>query len=239
VNYPDRARQQGERYTRAGCGAASSPSRRSIACPVVVGAAGGAREATGPRLERGQVSERRTVVLVDEAGQVLGEAPKLEAHEPPGRLHLAFSVFLFQPDGRVLLQRRAEGKYHFPGAWANACCSHPGPGEDLLASAEERVMEELGITCALRWVGSFVYRASCAVSGLVEHELDHVLIGTTLKEPAPDPNEVAETRWVVPASLLGQPSATLEGPLAPWLLPALHLATRGGEESLEAALGNR
>ena len=74
--------------------------------------------------------ERATVVLVDGDGTPRGEASKRGAHEPPGLRHLAFSVFLFSPAGLLLLQQRASTKYHFPGIWANSCCSHPGPGED-------------------------------------------------------------------------------------------------------------
>lgn len=171
------------------------------------------------------MGERGTVVLVDETGSVLGEAPKLEAHGAPGRLHLAFSVFLYRADGRVLLQRRAATKYHFPGVWANACCSHPGPGEEVVASAERRLVEELGLICALEQVGSFIYRATCPASGLVEHELDHVLVGTTAGEPTPDPYEVDATQWEEPDLLLAGRTNLREGLLAPWLLPALQVAT--------------
>lgn len=180
------------------------------------------------------MTERRTVVLVDEDGNVRGEAAKLEAHRPPGQLHLAFSVLLFHPDGRVLLQRRAEGKYHFPGVWANACCSHPGPGEDLVASAEARLVEELGMSCPLRPVGAFVYRAACGQSGLVEHELDHVLVGTTADLPRPDPAEVAATTWADPATVAAG-IAPCGGTLAPWVPPALAVAASGAASG--AAVG--
>jgi len=175
------------------------------------------------------VGKRSTVVLVDKDGRVQGESPKLDAHRAPGRLHLAFSVFLFRPDGRMLLQQRAVGKYHFPGLWANACCSHPAPGEEVIASGEARVREELGISCDLADAGWFVYRAECASTGLVEHELDHVLVGTTTSEPLPNREEVADTCWVEPDRLTGEePLARLEtsvgARLAPWLLPALEVA---------------
>ncbi len=172
------------------------------------------------------MGERGTVVLVDPSGAVQGEAAKLEAHRPPGRLHLAFSVFLYRDDGRTLLQQRAAAKYHFPLVWANACCSHPGPGEELVRSAEERVREELGWSTTLTDVGSFVYRATCPSSGLVEHELDHVLVGRAEGDPVPDPSEVAATRWVDPADLFadGGGAGGSAGALAPWLVPALRLA---------------
>lgn len=168
--------------------------------------------------------ERGRVVLVDADGSALTESDKRAAHEAPGRLHLAFSVFLYRADGRLLLQRRSAAKYHFPLTWANACCSHPGPGEDVVSSAERRVLEELGIECTLERAGSFIYRAECPASGLVEHEFDHVLIGRTELEPAPEPSEVDETCWVLPADVAaGEP----DGAHAPWLAPALALAEAG------------
>jgi isopentenyl-diphosphate delta-isomerase len=155
---------------------------------------------------------------------VLAETDKLTAHEAPGSLHLAFSVFLYREDGRLLLQRRAATKYHFPMYWANACCSHPGPGEPVVASAERRVREELGIDCSLRPSGTFIYRAVCPVSGLVEHELDHVLIGRTALEPAPAPSEVDATCWVLASDVAAGIPA---GEHAPWLERALELAEAG------------
>ncbi|MCU1493876.1 MAG: putative isopentenyldiphosphate isomerase [Acidimicrobiaceae bacterium] len=171
-----------------------------------------------------QTNERRRVMLVDAGGTVLAEADKLAAHEAPGSLHLAFSVFLYRSDGRLLLQRRAAQKYHFPLYWANACCSHPEPGEPVVASAERRLREELGIDCRLTAVGTFVYRAVCPTSGLVEHELDHVLLGRTDREPVPAPSEVAATCWVLPEDIAaGRPA----GDHAPWLAPGLDLAEAG------------
>ncbi|HTW98105.1 MAG TPA: isopentenyl-diphosphate Delta-isomerase [Acidimicrobiales bacterium] len=163
------------------------------------------------------------VVLVDVEGNVTGEADKLDAHKPPGTLHLAFSVFLYRADGRLLLQQRAASKYHFPLVWANACCSHPEPGEELLAAAQERVGEELGIAVELADVGSIVYRAVCPTTGLVEHELDHILLGETSAEPHPDPSEVADHGWYLPGEVLS-PRCALRR--APWLTPGLLLAER-------------
>lgn len=165
-----------------------------------------------------------------EDGAVLGRSPKLAAHEPPGQLHLAFSVFLFTEDGGTVLQRRASSKYHFPGVWANACCSHPQPGEDLTASAERRVREELGTEVELSDVGTFVYRATCPTSGLVEHELDHVLVGVVAGPLSPDPDEVDAVR-VAPLSELE--SLRRAGPaegFAPWFAPAFSLALAGRSE---------
>jgi isopentenyl-diphosphate delta-isomerase type 1 len=131
------------------------------------------------------------VVLVDEQDRELGEADKLEAHRT-GALHRAFSVFVFDRTGRVLLQRRAQGKYHSGGRWSNTCCGHPRPGERIEAAARRRLNEEMSVDCELQPVGRFVYRA--AVGELIEHELDYVLVGRFDGEPRPDPLEVAEWR---------------------------------------------
>lgn len=133
------------------------------------------------------------VVLVDERDGERGVSPKLEAHRE-GRLHRAFSVFVFDPSGRLLLQRRARGKYHSAGLWSNTCCGHPRPGELLIKAAHRRLREEMGIDCLLRPAFDFTYRAELE-NGLIEHEYDHVFVGRFAGTPAPDPDEVAEWRW--------------------------------------------
>jgi len=178
----------------------------------------------GERTDRSKLGEARTtVVLVDERGTALGTEEKIAAHQPPGRLHLAFSVVLYREDGYTLLQQRAKTKYHFPLAWANACCSHPSPGDDLVESAQARVKEEIGVECRLLDVGTVIYRAECASSGLVEHELDHVLIGTTNEEPVFDDVEVAAVEWADPKEVL----RVLPVNAAPWLIPVLRVAEAG------------
>lgn len=176
----------------------------------------------GPKDGSSPAAGRDTVVLVNKAGEPTGTVAKLGAHAPPGLLHLAFSVVLYRPDGLVLLQQRAGTKYHFPLAWANSCCSHPRPGEGVVGSAERRVRDELGLDCRLAEVGTFTYRATCPVSGLVEHEFDHVLVGVVDGDPVPDPTEVTALRWAVPAEVIAAPPADS----APWLVPVLRLAER-------------
>jgi len=137
------------------------------------------------------------VILVSEADEAIGTLDKLAAHRPPARLHRAFSVFLIDDRGAVLLQRRALGKYHFAGLWANACCGHPQPGESTLVAAERRTFEELRVRPReLRELGQVRYRADDPASGLAEHELDHVLLGRLSSVAQPDPVEVAETQLV-------------------------------------------
>ena len=139
------------------------------------------------------------VVLVDAADRVVGAAAKLDAHRS-GVLHRAFSVFVFDSQGSLLLQQRARGKYHSGGLWTNTCCGHPRPGEATAAAAARRLREEMGIACAVRDAGWFVYRAEVG-GGLVEHELDHVFVGRSDREPSPAPAEVAGWRRVPLADL--------------------------------------
>jgi isopentenyl-diphosphate Delta-isomerase len=131
------------------------------------------------------------VVLVDEHDEPLGTAEKLAAHLDGGRLHRAFSIFLFDRSGRVLLQQRAGSKYHFASLWTNACCSHPRPGEDVEAAARRRLFEELGVEVELVRLFSFLYSAEDPISGLVERELDHVFAGRIEGDLRPCSEEVS------------------------------------------------
>jgi isopentenyl-diphosphate delta-isomerase len=139
---------------------------------------------------------RDQVILVDELDRPLGAARKLQVHRAPGQLHRAFSVFVVGSGQQILLQRRSALKYHFPGLWTNACCGHPRPGEDLVPAAQCRLAEEMGLVAEPRALGSFVYRAVDASTGLVEHELDHVLLARSDVQPTPDPAEVDDWRWI-------------------------------------------
>ena len=133
------------------------------------------------------------VVLVDAQDNEIGLMEKQEAHER-GALHRAFSVFVFNSAGELLLQRRAFHKYHSGGLWTNTCCSHPRPGEDNLQAAKRRLQEEMGFTCKLDQVFSFLYHQK--VGELIEHELDHVFVGTFDDDPAINPMEVAEWKSI-------------------------------------------
>jgi isopentenyl-diphosphate delta-isomerase len=136
------------------------------------------------------------IILIDELDEEIGAADKLEAHTGSGLLHRAFSIVLFGPDGRMLLQQRATSKYHFGGLWTNACCGHPRPGEELVEAARRRLREELGFDTELQPVFSFRYSATDGDSGLTEQELDHVLVGRTSGGFRPDPDEIDDLRWI-------------------------------------------
>ncbi len=158
--------------------------------------------------------------MVDADDREIGTMEKLAAHERGGVRHRAFSVFIVDPADRWLLQRRAAGKYHFPGLWTNACCSHPRPGEDVAAAAHRRLREELGFDCPLTERFRFEYQATSAAEGLTEHELDHVFTGVHGGAIQPDPAEVGATRWIDPAELEAELRAHPES-FTPWFKLAL------------------
>lgn len=130
------------------------------------------------------------VILVDEQDNPVGTMGKMEVHEK-ALLHRAFSVFIFNSKGEMLLQKRAAKKYHSAGLWTNACCSHPRPGEETLPAAQKRLHEEMGFNTALREAFSFTYKAPFQ-NGLTEHEFDHVFIGRFDGLITPNPDEVAD-----------------------------------------------
>jgi len=140
------------------------------------------------------MSTTEQVTLVDGDDRPLGTMEKLQAHVE-GRLHRAFSVFVFDRAGRLLLQRRSAGKYHSGGLWSNTCCGHPRPGEPVTEAASRRLFEEMGFRTALHPIFRFVYRAELD-SAMVEHELDHVLVGSFEERPSPEPAEVDAWKWM-------------------------------------------
>jgi isopentenyl-diphosphate Delta-isomerase len=160
--------------------------------------------------------------LVDENGRTTGTAEKLSAHAPPGRLHRAFSVFLFDDAGRLLLQRRALGKYHSPGVWSNTCCGHPYPGEPPFAAAARRVGEELGTSPYLmREAGTVRYHHPDPSSGLVEREYNHLFAGLVRGGLRPDAEEISETAFVTPAELAKRHE---QGTFSAWFMTVLDAA---------------
>ncbi len=165
---------------------------------------------------RGQLSlDPQKVVLVDENDRQIGVDDKLKAHQGGAKLHRAFSVFLFNGKGETLLQRRALVKYHSKGKWANACCSHPMPGEGVADAARRRLKEEMGIECDLREVFAFTYRADVG-EGLTEHEFDHVFFGRYDGRVDANADEVMDYRWVLPSDLVREVESNPDG-FAPWL----------------------
>ena len=134
------------------------------------------------------------VILVDVNDNELGVMEKIKAHEE-GLLHRAFSVFLFNSNGEVLLQQRNKNKYHSGGLWSNTCCSHPRPGESISDAANRRLREEMGMEADLLHAFSFVYKSDLD-NELTEHELDHVFLGETNSLPKMNIEEVEDYRYV-------------------------------------------
>jgi isopentenyl-diphosphate delta-isomerase len=134
------------------------------------------------------------IVLVNTRDTEVGTEEKIKAHRE-GKLHRAFSVFVFNSRGEKLLQRRAKTKYHSGGLWTNTCCSHPRPGEPVEEAAHRRLKEEMGFDCELKEVFHFTYRVTVG-ENLFEHEYDHVFVGTFDGEPDPNPEEIDDWKWI-------------------------------------------
>jgi len=134
------------------------------------------------------------VVLVDEKDNKLGIEEKLAAHKS-GALHRAFSIFIYNSAGEMLLQQRADSKYHSGGMWTNACCSHPRLNEDVEQAAHRRLQEEMGFDCALKKLFDFIYFARLD-QNLIEHEFDHVFSGTYDGKIYLNPSEAKDYKWI-------------------------------------------
>jgi len=140
------------------------------------------------------------VILVNEQDEETGLMQKLEAHQK-GLLHRAFSIFLFNTHGELLLQQRAMDKYHSAGLWSNTCCSHPIKGEEILQAAHRRLQEEMGMQADLIPLYTFIYHAPLE-NGLTEYEFDHVFIGISNQAPVINSEEVLDWKYMSPERLL-------------------------------------
>jgi isopentenyl-diphosphate Delta-isomerase len=137
---------------------------------------------------------KERVILVNERDEAIGIEDKNKAHLL-GELHRAFSVFILNPAGQLLVQKRALTKYHSRGLWSNTCCGHPRPNETIHEASHRRLKEEMGFDSNLREVFSFVYNARLE-DGFIENEYDHVLVGSFEGVPKPDPAEISGWKWV-------------------------------------------
>jgi isopentenyl-diphosphate delta-isomerase len=134
------------------------------------------------------------VILVDVNDSPMGVMEKMEAHQL-GKLHRAFSIFVFNEKKELLLQQRAASKYHSGGLWTNTCCSHPRPQEKLSDAIHRRLQEEMGFDCELKHIFSFIYNAELD-NDLIEHEYDHVFFGQTKRLPVLNPKEVMNYKFM-------------------------------------------
>ena len=134
------------------------------------------------------------LILVDLNDQPTGFAGKQRVHEE-GLLHRAFSIFIFDQQSRLLLQQRADSKYHSPGLWSNTCCEHPRQGEATIDAARRRLHEEMGLTCDLEPHSTLVYREQISPT-MTEHEFDHIFVGLCTTDPIANPDEAKAWRWM-------------------------------------------
>lgn len=140
------------------------------------------------------IDMNQQLILVNEKDEMVGYGDKLPVHLN-AQLHRAFSIFVVNRHGQLLLQKRADHKYHSGGLWANTCCSHPIKGEKQEVTIHRRLREEMGFDCDLQHMFHFIYRAELD-NGLTEYEYDHVYLGRFDGAPNPDPEEVADWRWM-------------------------------------------
>ena len=158
------------------------------------------------------------VVLVDEQDNAIGKMEKQQAHIE-GLLHRAFSIFIFNSENKLLLQKRASSKYHCGGLWTNSCCSHPRENENIQDAANRRLVEEMGMQCSLKPIFTFMYKAEFD-NGLIEHEFDHVFFGESNQTPNINTEEVEAYRYIS-MDALQQEIKEFPEKFTPWFIIAL------------------
>ena len=158
------------------------------------------------------------VVLVDEQDNPIGKMEKQQAHIE-GLLHRAFSIFIFNSEKKLLLQKRASSKYHCGGLWTNSCCSHPRENENIQDAANRRLAEEMGMQCSLKPIFTFMYKAEFD-NGLIEHEFDHVFFGESDQNPKINPEEVETYRYIAMEDLQQEVKEFPQN-FTPWFIIAL------------------
>ena len=176
--------------------------------------------------------EAEPLILVDASDREIGNASKAACHNDHGILHRAFSLFVFNERGELLLQQRSPGKRLWPGYWSNSCCSHPRQGEDLREATQRRLQQELGLRCALRYLYKFEYQADYGQLG-AEHELCSIYMGRTSAPVRANRNEVAAWRYVSPAEL-DREMAEYPERFTPWLKLEWQRLRRDFSEELAA-----
>jgi isopentenyl-diphosphate Delta-isomerase len=140
------------------------------------------------------------IILVNQEDKIIGGEEKLKVHQL-GLLHRAFSIFIFNSKGELLLQQRAKGKHHSGGLWSNSCCSHQRPKELLSRAAHRRLKQEMGLVCKLKEIFNFRYKVKFA-NGLVENELDHVFVGLNDRRPKLNPEEASAFKYIAIKDLM-------------------------------------
>lgn len=161
---------------------------------------------------------KEQIILVDDAGKPIGTANKLDSHHAHTPLHLAFSIYLINPEGKVLVSTRASHKKVWPNVWTNSCCGHPAPGESMTDAIKRRVSYELGITevTDIEVVLPDYRYTTTPYNGIIENEVCPVYIGKTTQEPRPNPEEVGDTRWLSWDELKAEAGADAEDVWSWW-----------------------
>ncbi|MEZ5551848.1 MAG: isopentenyl-diphosphate Delta-isomerase [Pseudomonadales bacterium] len=177
-------------------------------------------------------SEAEPLILVDSNDQETGFLDKSACHDGAGILHRAFSLFIFNPAGELLLQQRAAEKRLWPGYWSNSCCSHPRRGETMDLAVRRRLQQELGMAADLQFTYKFEYQARFADLG-AEHELCWVYVGRSDQEPVINVTEISDWRWVDPARLSSAIAADPDS-YTPWLIMEWERLNREFPERLPA-----
>lgn len=172
--------------------------------------------------------QKEYVVLVNEQNEVIGQALKSEVHTDNTPLHRAFSTFLFNEKGELLLQQRSHKKKTWPLIWSNSCCGHPGPGEETEDAARRRIHQELGISVTALWniLPDFTYRAE--LYGVVEHEICPVFVGFITQEPIINTDEVEATRYI-PWEQFVQETAKPDAPYSQWCIEETQLLAKDAQ----------
>lgn len=174
-------------------------------------------------------SELEPLILVDSDDRPVGQLDKAACHDGDGVLHRAFSLFVFDGAGRLLMQQRASGKRLWPGYWSNSCCSHPRAGETMTAAVARRLEQELGLTATLHYVYKFEYTARYRDQG-TEHELCWVYVGRSDRQPVVNSTEIDDWRWIAPADLDAE-LASHDERFTPWFkLEWQRLKARFGDD---------
>jgi len=137
---------------------------------------------------------KQQVILVDKNNRKIGIEEKIKAHKED-KLHRAFSIFIFNSNGELLIQQRAKTKYHSGGLWSNTVCSHPKPNETYLQATHRRLKEEMGFDCKLKKLFCFTYNTGFQ-NGIIENEYDCVFIGKFDDKPKPNPREIMDYKWI-------------------------------------------
>lgn len=186
--------------------------------------------------ERDSVIGAEALILVDEADREVGHASRSRCHEGRGLLHRAFSLFIFNDRGEVLIQQRSAAKRLWPLYWSNSCCSHPRRSESMEAAIHRRLHEELGLKCLLHFLFKFQYQAQFDGAS-AEHELCSVYIGRSAAPVRASGEEIAAWRWVSPQALDEQMRGEGRTRFTPWFTLEWERIRRDHQEALRALHG--